>query len=174
MTQPAEDSHHAADLRHLSARELLTRMELSLEELRRRGIVRSRNAPLADISERIVWIARGGILEPQSMKSHDVTTKAGQKIQVKARIMKNPSGKFSQFRSFGFDTAVFLVFAPVTVELLFARELTADEVTVAGARSEWVNGTTLTGAKVLTLGADVTDEMRAAYRLLDADPGAGS
>lgn len=174
MEQQTEDARIAHELRGLSARELLTRMELSLEELRRRGIVRSRNAPLADVSERLVWIARGGTLEPQSMKSHDVTTEAGQKIQVKARIMKTPSGMFSQFRSFGFDTAVFLVFAPVTVDLLFARELTAGEVTSAGARSEWVNATTLTGAKVLTRGADVTDEMREAYRLLDTDPGAGS
>lgn len=46
------------DFEQLSARDLLTRMELSLEELQRRGIVRSRNAPLADVSERIVWIAR--------------------------------------------------------------------------------------------------------------------
>lgn len=166
MIGPSEGRGALSDL---SARELLTRMELSLEELQRRGIVRSRNAPLADVSERIVWIARGGTLEPQSMKSHDVTTEEGLKIQVKARIMKSPSGKFSQFRSFGFDTAIFLVFEPVTVELLFARELTAAEVTSAGARSEWVNATTLTGARVLTLGTDVTDEMRQAYERLDVE-----
>lgn len=105
------------------------------------------------------------------MKSHDVTTVAGSKIQVKARIMKSPSGKFSQFRSFSFDTAISLVFEPVTVELLFARELTAGDVVGAGAHSEWTNATTLTGARVLTLGSDVTDEMRSACQRLDGGPG---
>lgn len=72
---------------------------MSLEELQRRGIVRSRNTALADVSERIAWIGGGGTLEPQPIKSHDVMTKAGLKIQMEARIMKTPSSELSQFRS---------------------------------------------------------------------------
>lgn len=73
------------DLPVLSARQLLERIEHALRELLRRGIVRSRNEPLGDVAERIVWLARGGTLEPNSARSHDVTTHAGDRIQVKAR-----------------------------------------------------------------------------------------
>ena len=160
------------DLSALTARELLTRMEQSLAELRRRELVRSRNAPLGDIAERIVWIARGGALEPNSTKSHDVTTASGDRIQVKARVFERASGKFSQFRSFDFDSAIFLVFEPGTLDIASARELTRAEVRDSGARSEWTNSSTLTGTRVRTLGTDVTAEMRAAYARLDGDTSA--
>lgn len=155
------------DLSALSARQLLERIEDALRELLRRGIVRSRNAPLGDVAERIVWIARGGTLEPNSMKSHDVTTVAGDRIQVKARIMAGTGGKFSQFRSFDFTSAIFLTFDPATLDITYARELTSDEVTGHGSTSGWTNATTLTGARVRTLGVDVTEEMRSAYARID-------
>lgn len=107
------------------------------------------------------------MLEPNSTKSHDVTTGANERIQVKARVMTGPGGKFSAFRSFAFDAAVFLTFEAITLELVQARQLTSDEVTSSGARSEWTNATTLTGARIRLLGIDVTDEMRAAYARLD-------
>lgn len=155
------------DLTALTARELLTRMEQSLAELRRRRIVRSRNAPLGDVAERIVWLARGGVLEVNSTKSHDVTASEGARIQVKARVMEGRGGKFSQFRSFDFDTAIFLSFELGSLDLAYARELTAAEVTGHGSRSDWTNATTLTGARVRRLGVDVTDEMQSAYDRLD-------
>lgn len=154
----------------LTARELLERIEESMRELMRRDIVRSRNAPLGDVAERIVWIARGGRLEPNSTKSHDVTTPSGDRIQVKARIMGDSGGKFSQFRSFDFDSAIFLSFDPASLDLTYARELTADDVRFNGSASGWTNATTLTGTRVKTLGNDVTDEMCAAYLRLDEVP----
>ena len=155
------------ELSLLSARQLLERIEDAQRELLRRGIVRSRNAPLGDVAERIVWLARGGILEPPSTKSHDVTTPNGDRIQVKARIMAGNGGKFSQFRSFDFTSAIFLTFDPATLDIAYARELTSDEVTGHGSKSGWTNATTLTGGRVMTLGVDVTEEMRAAYERLD-------
>lgn len=155
------------DLTSLTARQLLERIEDALRELLRRGIVRSRNAPLGDVAERIVWLARGGTLEPNSTKSHDVTTPSGDRIQVKARIMSGNGGKFSQFRSFEFTTAVFLTFDPKTLDIAYARELTSAEVTGNGSKSGWTNATTLTGGRVRGLGTDVTDEMRVAYARLD-------
>ena len=155
------------DLSALSARQLLERIEDALHELIRRGIVRSRNAPLGDIAERIVWLARGGTLEPNSTKSHDVTTVAGDPIQVKARNMAGNCGKFSQFRSFDFTSAIFLSFDPATLDIAYARELTSVEVTGHGSKSGWTNATTLTGGRMKGLGADVTDEMLAAYMRLD-------
>jgi len=158
------------DLSGLSARQLFERTELALRELRDRGIVRTRNAPLGDIAERIVWIARGGTLEPNSMKSHDVTTVEGARIQVKARIMRGGNGTFSAFRSLDFTSAIFLSFDPITLDINYARELTRDQVASYSYRSEWVNATTLTGAKVEVLGVDVTEEMRLAYARLDESP----
>lgn len=155
------------DLTALTARQHLERIEDALRELLRRNIVRSRNAPLGDVAERIVWLARGGTLEPNSAKSHDVTTIAGDRIQVKARIMKGSGGKFSQFRSFEFTSAIFLSFDPSTLDIAYARELSSAEVTVNGSRSGWTNATTLTGGRVKGLGTDVTDEMRASYARLD-------
>lgn len=155
------------DLTALTARQLLGRIEDALGELLRRNIVRSRNAPLGDVAERIVWLARGGTLEPNSTKSHDVTTAAGDRIQVKARIMKANGGKFSQFRSFDFTSAIFLSFNPSTLDIDYSRELSSEEVTGNGSKSGWTNATTLTGGRVRGLGTDVTDEMRAAYARLD-------
>ncbi|KAA0961865.1 hypothetical protein FQ142_00495 [Microbacterium sp. ANT_H45B] len=155
------------DLTALNARQLLARIEDALGELLKRGIVRSRNAPLGDVAERIVWLARGGTLERNSTKSHDVTTDAGERIQVKARIMKGNGGKFSSFRSFEFTTAIFLSFDPATLDIDYARELRSEEATGNGARSGWTNATTLTGGRVKRLGTDVTEEMRAAYARLD-------
>lgn len=155
------------NLSDLTARELLERIEESMRELMRRGIVRSRNAPLGDVAERIVLIARGGTLEPNSTKSHDVTTPEGHRIQVKARIMSGNGGKFSQFRSFDFDTAIFLTFDPQTLDITYARELTSSDVVENGSKSEWVRATTLTGGRVRALGTDVTAEMQAAYQRLD-------
>lgn len=157
------------DLSALNARELLERMEEALGELRKRGIVRSRNAPLGDVAERIVWIARGGVLESNSTKSHDVTTEFGKRIQVKARIFSHTAGKFSAFRSFDFDTAVFLIFAPDTYDITGAYELTSAEVTGGGSKDDWTNSTTLTGNRVKNLGKDVTEEMKRAYERLDED-----
>lgn len=156
-----------SDLSELTARELLEHIEDAMRELIRRGVVRSRNAPLGDVAERIVLIARGGRLEPNSTKSHDVTTPDERRIQVKARIMSGSGGKFSQFRSFDFDTAIFLTFDPQTLDIAYARELTSDEVTANGSRSGWTNATTLTGGRVRGLGRDVSEEMRAAYLRLD-------
>lgn len=80
-----------------------------VSELRGRGLVRTNNKPLGDIAEQIVLAARGGGLEPNSTKSHDVTSLDGRRIQVKAMgaCKVGRAGTFSPFRSFGFDTAVF-------------------------------------------------------------------
>lgn len=95
--------------------------------------MRTSNKPLGDTAEQIVLAARGGVLEPNSTKSHDATSLDGRRIQVKAMGARKVgrAGTFSPFRSFGFDTAVFLVFAGETFEIVLARE-------VPGADSEAV------------------------------------
>lgn len=138
-------------------------------ELLRRNLIRTRNKPLGDIAEQVVRRARGGDLAPNSAKSHDITTPAGIRIQVKAMSISpgRVSGQFSAFRSFDFDTAVFLVFAADTFELIQAREVAASAVKSATNFSVHTNASTVTLSKVSGLGYDVLDEMRIAFGNLD-------
>lgn len=98
------------DITHLPVKHLL-QLEASIgAELRRRDLVRTNNKPLGDIAEHIVWLARGGVIEPNSTKSHDITTTSGRRIQVKAMGPRaaGASSRFSPFRSANYHTAVFL------------------------------------------------------------------
>lgn len=161
----------APDLTNLRVRELLQLEASIVSELRGRGLVRTNNKPLGDIAEQVVLAARGGVLEPNSTKSHDVTDQSGRRIQVKAmggRVVGR-SGKFSPFRSFDFDTAVFLIFAAETFELVLAREVDADSVEAVAPYSRHTNGRQATLRQVESLGLDVTTEMREAFATLDPD-----
>lgn len=161
----------APDLAHLRVRELLQLEASIISELRGRGLVRTNNKPLGDIAEQVVLAARGGVLEPNSTKSHDVTDQSGRRIQVKAMggRMVGRSGKFSPFRSFDFDTAVFLIFAAETFELVLAREVRADAIEAVARYSSHTNGRQPTLRQVESLGLDVTIEMREAFAALDPD-----
>lgn len=79
------------------------------------------------------------------------------------------AGKFSPFRSFDFDTAVFLIFEVQTFELAFAREVSASAVEAVSRYSAHTNGRQPTLRQIEDAGVDVTDEMRAAYSALDGD-----
>jgi len=159
------------DLSDLRVRDLLQLETRVVAELRSRGLVRTSNKPLADIAERVVWVARGGVLEPNSTKSHDVTDPNGRRIQVKAMGGRaaGRSAKFGSFRSFEFDTAVFLVFAPDSFDLTLAREVREDEIEAGARYSPRTNARQPTLRQIERLGIDVTDEMRAAYDALDGD-----
>lgn len=161
----------APDLTNLRVRELLQLEASIVSELRGRGLVRTNNKPLGDIAEQVVLAARGGVLEPNSTKSHDVTDQSGRRIQVKAMggRMVGRSGKFSPFRSFDFDTAVFLIFASETFELVLAREVRADAIEAVARYSSHTNGRQPTLRQVESLGLDVTIEMREAFAALDPD-----
>lgn len=159
------------DLTSMTVPALLGLEASIVEELRRRGLVRSNNKPLGDIAEQVVLAARGGVLEPDSTKSHDITTPAGVRIQVKGMGARTTaSGKFSPFRSFDFDTAVFLVFAAGAFELVLAREVSSAEVESISGYSKHTNGKQPTLAQVRSAGVDVTAEMQAGYLALDAAP----
>lgn len=159
-----------SDLARLRVRDLLRLEAAVVSELRVRGLVRTNNKPLGDIAEQVVLAARGGVLEPNSTKSHDVTDKDGRRVQVKSMGGRaaGRAAKFSPFRSFDFDTAVFLVFEAGTFELASAWEASADAVESVARYSPHTNGRQPTLRQVEGLGADVTVEMREAYEALDA------
>jgi len=159
------------DLSDFRVQDLLQLEAGVVEELRHRGLVRTNNKPLGDIAEQVVFTARGGRLEPNSAKSHDVTDAEGQRVQVKAMGGRavGRSGKFSPFRSFDFDTAVFLVFEAKTFDLVLAREVAASDVKAVSRYSAHTNGRQPTLRQIETLGVDVVSEMRRAYDALNGD-----
>lgn len=159
------------ELEELTVRELLQLEAGVIRELRRRDLVRTNNKPLGDIAEQIVLAARGGVLEPNSTKSHDVTDPQGRTIQVKGMGARS-SGRtsvFSPFRSFDFDTAVFLCFDAESFDLVLAREVPAAELDAASRFSAHVNGRLVSLRQVEELGADVLAEMKSAYARLELD-----
>lgn len=161
------------DVSRFKVKELLQLEASLIAELRHRGLVRTNNKPLGDIAEQVVLGARGGTLEPNSTKSHDVTDPGGRRIQVKAMGGRalGRAGTFSPFRDFDFDIAVFLVFDVQTFELSFAREVSAADVKAVSRYSAHTNGRQPTLRQIENAGTDVTNEMRAAYAALDGDAG---
>ncbi len=159
------------DLSSLSVKELLQLEAGVVSELRSRSLVRTNNKPLGDIAEQIVLAARGGFLEPNSTRSHDITDSEGRRIQVKAMGGRSAgrSGQFSPFRSFDFDTAVFLIFEASTFNLLLAREVAASDVKAVAPYSAHTNGRAPTLRRIENLGTDVSPEMRSAYESLDGN-----
>lgn len=157
-------------LEGLRVKELLQLEAEIVVELRRRDLVRTNNKPLGDIAEQIVLLARGGILEPNSTKSHDISDPQGRRIQVKAMGTRRSghASKFSPFRSFEFDTAVFLVFDSTNFDLVLSREVASMEIETVASYSQHTNGRQPTLRQIESLGTDVTEEMSSAYIKLDA------
>lgn len=158
------------DLTQLNVQELMRLEGAVVAELRRRELVRTNNKPLGDVAELLVHRARGGVLEPNSTKSHDVTAANGRRIQVKAmtRRAAGRAGKFSPFRSFDFDSAVFLLFDAATFDLIASYEATPDQIQGLARFSAHTNGAQPTLAQIEKIGTDVHSEMLAAYdRLID-------
>ena len=94
--------------------DLLAGYALTLAELRRRGVVRSNNAPAGDYAEWLVAKALGGELaDAFAEKSWDVRLPTGDRIQVKARVTSTPLRRgqiqTSPFRSWNFESAAFVL-----------------------------------------------------------------
>jgi hypothetical protein len=64
---------------------LLQNYGLILEELRRRGVIRSSNAPLGDYAEFLFSKAFDWQLQSNSKAGYDATAKNGDKFQIKSR-----------------------------------------------------------------------------------------
>ena len=88
MSSTADTAH--MDLADKRTGELLALSRAILAELRRRGVIRTGNAPAGDYAELLVRVATGGELAANSQKSWDVKTPDGERLQVKARVVTNP------------------------------------------------------------------------------------
>jgi hypothetical protein len=115
--QPAGNAKGQAvsvNLEDMTITELLGLSRASLRELKRRGVVRTGNAPAGDYAELLVQRATGGELGTNSQKSYDVITLHDERLQVKARVItdhrKKGERQLSVFRSWNFDAAVVVLF----------------------------------------------------------------
>jgi hypothetical protein len=78
MAMPEKPDAASADsLGELAVGELLSVSRRVLAELRRRGVIRSGNAPPGDYAELLVQRATDGELAPNSQRSWDVLTPRG-------------------------------------------------------------------------------------------------
>jgi hypothetical protein len=102
------------NLENLPTLELLALSRASLRELKRRGVIRSGNAPAGDYAELLVQRATDGELANASQKSWDILTSDGDRLQVKARVItdarSNGERQLSTIRSWDFDAAVIVLF----------------------------------------------------------------
>lgn len=159
------------DLTTMSPRELLALYSQILTELIGRRVVWSRNAPAGDYAELLVAEAFNGRIARGSEKSWDVRV-GDRLLQVKCRVTDAASKKsqtYSPFRSFAFDSCVFVLLDSVTYEVVRAIEVDRKLVEESSSLSAWVAGRRVTVKQVLALeeATDVTAEVRAAQAKVD-------
>lgn len=83
------DSLH---MRNLPTIKLLNLYRDVSDELLRRGVVRTRNAPISDYAEWLVAKGLGLKLENSSKSGHDAISKSGARYQVKCRRITGKNG----------------------------------------------------------------------------------
>ena len=138
-----------------------------LEELRKRGLVRTNNAPVGDLAEYAASIVYGGVLAPNSEKAYDLIASDGRRIQVKVRNIRpetSPSAVFSVIRSFGFDACIFVLIDTLNDRVQGAYEWTAAEVQEFGVHREHTNGIAIRVGQAQRHGIDLTDQVDEAWR----------
>jgi hypothetical protein len=125
--------------------ELLAGYARTLAELRRRGVVRSNNAPAGDYAEWLVARALGGTLaDTFSEKSWDVKLMTGDHVQVKTRVVSTPPSagqlQTSPFRSWAFDTAALVLLRAEDYYVVRAALVPVAVVKELGQWRQHVNG----------------------------------
>lgn len=175
VSEPTPDpvEQTALDLETTSTKSLLRLYGQILTELLRRGVVRSRNAPAGDLAETLVARAYGGTLAAKSEKSWDVRV-SDQKIQVKCRVVDagaRRTQQFSPFRSWDFDSCVFVLLDSLTYDVVRALEIDVYDVQATSRRVDWVSASRISVAQVLAFPGvtEVTERLQAAYADLDSD-----
>jgi hypothetical protein len=103
------------DLRRASSRELLSLFGRILEELKRRGAVRSVNNPVADYAEAVAARCLSLTLKPNANKGCDAVDTAGQRYEIKSRRITRDkksarSGVMRQLDEGHFDFLVGILF----------------------------------------------------------------
>lgn len=125
--------------------ELLRGYAETLVELRRRGVVRSNNAPAGDYGEWLVHRALGGTMVANfSVKSYDLTLEDSRRVQVKTRVVSAPVKRAqlqsSVFRSFDFELAALVLLRDTDYAVHRAVLVPVAVVQALASRVDHVNG----------------------------------
>lgn len=111
------------DLKFFSIPELLRCFADILDELKQRGVVRTRNNPVADYAEWLVSQRLGLLLERNSKSGYDATNTNGERFQIKSRRLdvSNKSRQLSVVRNLEAGDFDYLI------GILFDREFRVKE-----------------------------------------------
>ena len=152
------------ELNSLTVGELIDTYSGILDELRDRGLVRTKNAPVGDLAEYAASIAYSAKLEKNSAKSYDLLAGDGRRVQVKVRNVDpatSPSQIFSAIRSDGYDVCLFVLVTHNWVTL--AKEWSTADVEEHGKYRAHTNSVVVRVGKVFSVGTDVTPMMQSAW-----------
>ena len=132
------------DLKSLKESELLQIHAGVIEELRRRGVVRTGNNPIGDYTEWLVCDRLGLSIQPNSRASYDGIDSDGVRYQIKGRRMTGPGGnvQLSVIRNLGdkgFDFLIAVVFN-MDYTIRFAAKIPHATVSEIAAYRQHVNG----------------------------------
>jgi hypothetical protein len=153
----------------LTVGEMLSVYTSVLIELRRRGLIRTNNAPIGDLAEYACALYYNGQLAANSEKSYDLTAADGRRIQVKIRALHgtlSPSSVFSALRSLDFDACVFIIADARTGAVQTAYEWSSEEIRALGRFQLHTNSTLIRTGQVRAgvAGIDVTAGLNRAWQ----------
>lgn len=115
-----------------------------IDELLRRGVVRTGNNPIGDFTEWLVCERLNLVLQPNSRASYDGIDSAGVRYQIKGRRSKQPTGNVQlsvirNLEQMGFDYLIAVVYnADYTIR--FAAKLPHAVVAEVAVYRNHVNG----------------------------------
>ena len=101
------------DLRAMSEVELLRTHSAVIEELRRRGVVKTKNNPIGDYTEWLVCNRLELEMQGNSQSAFDALDQQGTRYQIKGRRSGAKSVQFSSIRNLeqqGFDFVIAVIF----------------------------------------------------------------
>jgi len=149
------------DLGRASVADLLKLHAQVLEELRRRGIMRSSNNPVADYTEHLVTTKLGLTLRHNSAAGHDAVDNKGRRYQIKGRRLtpENASTELSAIRNLPgkpFDFLIGVVYRPdFTVD--YAAQVPYEVVVELAKYSKHTNAYRFLMRRSIIVDARVTD-----------------
>ena len=130
------------DFTPLSEIELLRTHSAIIEELRRRGVVATRNNPIGDYTEWLVCRRFGFDKQANSQSGFDAVDQDGVRYQIKGRREEKPSVQFSSIRNLDqntFDYVIAVVFHD-DYSIRFAVLLPHDSVPSLARYQQHTNG----------------------------------
>ncbi len=149
------------DLSQLSSVELMQLNQLTLDELEKRDVIRTRNNPISEYTEWLVAEKMQMELAPPSTKGYDAKTRDGRKIQIKSRKnnLKNKSLVLGIIRNYElnqFDELITLIYNH-DFSIRYAISIPHELVKEYGFYNEHQNGYTLRISNLLLKDTRVAD-----------------